>query len=55
MTILVALISGTVFAIGLGIAGMTQPSKIIGFLDLTGNWDPSLALVMGGALVVERR
>lgn len=49
---LVALLSGFLFAIGLGIAGMTQPSKVIGFLDLAGNWDPSLAFVMGGAIVV---
>ena len=47
-----AFISGLVFAIGLGISGMMDPNKVIAFLDLTGQWDPSLALVMGGALVV---
>lgn len=44
-------VSGLLFALGLGISGMTQPQKIIAFLDVTGNWDPALALVMGGALV----
>jgi uncharacterized membrane protein YedE/YeeE len=51
-TTLVALISGMVFAVGLGIGGMTQPAKVIGFLDFTGNWDPSLAFVMLGAIGV---
>ncbi|MED5369474.1 MAG: DUF6691 family protein [Myxococcota bacterium] len=40
---------GLLFAFGLGLAGMTQPGKVVGFLDVTGDWDPSLALVMGGA------
>lgn len=43
---------GLIFGIGLIIAGMTDPSKIIGFLNLAGPWDPSLALVMGGAVAV---
>lgn len=43
---------GLVFGIGLIIAGMTDPSKIIGFLNLAGLWDPSLAFVMGGAVAV---
>ena len=43
---------GLVFGIGLLISGMTDPSKIIGFLDLAGPWDPSLAFVMGGAVAV---
>jgi uncharacterized membrane protein YedE/YeeE len=48
----VAFASGLLFALGLGISGMTHPSKVIAFLDFTGDWDPSLALVMGfGALV----
>jgi len=41
-----------VFAIGLGTAGMTQPAKVAAFLDVTGHWDPSLALVMVGAISV---
>ncbi len=44
--------SGAVFAIGLALGGMTRPSKVIGFLDVTGAWDASLAFVMGGALLV---
>ena len=47
-----AFVCGLVFALGLGLSGMTQPSKVVGFLDLAGSWDPSLALVMGGALAV---
>lgn len=47
-----ALVSGLVFGVGLGIAGMTQPEKVRGFLDVTGDWDPSLALVMVGAIGV---
>jgi uncharacterized protein len=47
-----ALLSGLVFGLGLIKAGMTNPAKIKGFLDLAGAWDPSLALVMGGAIVV---
>jgi uncharacterized membrane protein YedE/YeeE len=48
----VALLSGLLFAIGLGLAGMTNPHKVLNFLDLFGAWDPSLALVMGGAILV---
>lgn len=47
-----AFVSALVFGIGLGIAGMTLPAKVIGFLDITGNWDPSLAFVMVGAIAV---
>ena len=52
MQILTALIVGLVFGIGLIVAGMTNPAKVQGFLDLAGNWDPSLAFVMGGAILV---
>jgi uncharacterized membrane protein YedE/YeeE len=45
-------IVGLLFGWGLLISGMTDPGKVIGFLDLTGSWDPSLALVMGGAIAV---
>jgi uncharacterized membrane protein YedE/YeeE len=48
----VSFASGLLFAIGLGISGMTQPAKVQGFLDVAGRWDPSLAFVMGGALLV---
>jgi uncharacterized membrane protein YedE/YeeE len=40
------------FGLGLGIAGMTLPEKVIGFLDVTGAWDPTLAFVMGGAIAI---
>jgi uncharacterized membrane protein YedE/YeeE len=43
---------GLIFGIGLILAGMTNPAKVIGFLDITGTWDPSLAFVMGGAILV---
>lgn len=43
---------GFLFAIGLGVGGMTQPQKIINFLDIFGDWDPSLIFVMLGALLV---
>ena len=45
-------IVGLLFGLGLMLAGMTDPGKVIGFLDLFGAWDPSLALVMGGAIMV---
>ena len=44
-------ICGILFSIGLGISGMTQPQKVIGFLDVFGEWNPSLAFVMGGAVI----
>ena len=47
---LITFFAGIVFAVGLGISGMTNPAKVIGFLDVTGAWDPSLAFVMGGAI-----
>jgi uncharacterized membrane protein YedE/YeeE len=50
--IIAALGSGLVFGLGLVISGMTQPSKVLGFLDVFGHWDPTLAIVMAGALVV---
>ena len=50
--ILSALGCGFVFGLGLAISGMMNPAKIIGFLDVAGDWDPTLAFVMGGALLV---
>lgn len=47
-----ALIAGLVFGAGLGVSGMTDPTKVLAFLDFFGDWDPSLALVMGSALLV---
>lgn len=50
--ILAALIAGTVFGLGLAVAQMTDPRKVLGFLDLAGDWDPSLLGVLGGAVLV---
>ncbi|MGP8306745.1 DUF6691 family protein [Vibrio sp. YIC-376] len=47
-----ALVSGILFGLGMSVSGMIDPDKVIGFLDISGNWDPSLAFVMGGALAV---
>lgn len=47
-----ALVAGLIFGAGLGLSGMTKPAKVIGFLDLTGRWDASLAFVMVGAIGV---
>lgn len=52
MNFLFSFIAGLLFGIGLIVAGMANPAKVLGFLDLAGNWDPSLALVMGGAIAV---
>ena len=52
MNILFAGLSGLVFGFGLIVSGMTNPEKVLDFLDLSGAWDPSLALVMGGAIAV---
>ena len=50
--IALAAIAGALFGLGLAVSGMTNPDKVLNFLDLAGQWDPSLALVMGGALAV---
>lgn len=50
--LLTSFVSGIVFALGLGISGMTRPVKVIAFLDFAGSWDPSLAFVMIGAICV---
>jgi len=52
MQTLAAFLVGLVFGIGLLVSGMSNPAKVLGFLDLAGRWDPSLALVMGGAIAV---
>lgn len=49
---LAALACGLLFGLGLAISGMMNPAKVIGFLDVAGAWDPTLAFVMGGALLV---
>ena len=52
MNTFAAFAAGLVFGIGLLLSGMTDPGKVIGFLDVFGRWDPSLAFVMGGAILV---
>ena len=47
-----SLVSGLIFGIGLIVSGMTDPAKVLNFLDFTGTWDPSLAFVLGGAVAV---
>ena len=49
---LIALLCGVLFGAGLVLSGMTDPAKVIGFLDLAGRWDPSLAFVMGSAVLI---
>lgn len=49
---LIAFICGLIFGLGLIISGMANPAKVLGFLDLTGSWDPSLAFVMAGAILI---
>ncbi|MDM0065041.1 YeeE/YedE family protein [Variovorax sp. J31P207] len=50
--VLASLLSGLVFGLGLIVSGMADPAKVLGFLDLAGPWDPSLAFVMAGAIAV---
>ncbi|MFG5775600.1 DUF6691 family protein [Comamonas sp. J-3] len=52
MTTAIAALVGLIFGLGLLVSGMANPQKVLGFLDLAGPWDPSLALVMGGAIAV---
>lgn len=52
MKVFAALLSGSLFGLGLALAGMTDPAKVIGFLDISGRWNPALAFVMGAALLV---
>ena len=52
MNLIASLLAGLVFGLGLIVSGMANPAKVLGFLDLAGAWDPSLALVMAGAIAV---
>jgi uncharacterized protein len=52
MFVAIAFLAGLVLGIGLLLSGMADPAKVLGFLDLAGDWDPSLALVMAGAIAV---
>lgn len=49
---LISLFSGLLFGVGMAVSGMANPANVIGFLDITGEWNPSLMFVMGGALAV---
>lgn len=51
---LAAFFSGTLFALGLTLSGMTDPNRVLNFLDIAGNWDPTLAAVMAGAVIMYR-
>ena len=52
MLALTSLLAGLVFGLGLIVSGMANPAKVLGFLDLSGRWDPSLAFVMAGAIAI---
>ena len=52
MNKIISLISGIIFGFGLTVSSMTNPAKVLGFLDLFGQWDPSLIFVMIGAIIV---
>jgi uncharacterized membrane protein YedE/YeeE len=52
MDALVSLVVGALFGLGLVVSDMIDPAKVLGFLDIAGDWDPSLALVMGGAVAI---
>lgn len=52
MALLIALLAGVIFGLGLIVGGMTNPAKVLAFLDITGDWDPSLAFVMAGAIAI---
>lgn len=52
MTTFASLLAGLIFGLGLVVSGMSNPDKVLGFLDLAGSWDPSLAFVMTGAIAV---
>lgn len=52
MKLLFAGLTGLIFGVGIAVSGMMNPAKVVNFFDIAGSWDPSLAFVMGGALVV---
>ena len=52
MRTVVGFLCGLIFGVGLVVSGMSNPAKVLNFLDITGTWDPSLAFVMGGAVLV---
>ncbi|PCI22516.1 MAG: transporter [Piscirickettsiaceae bacterium] len=50
-TVVSALLAGVIFGVGLTLSGMVDPNKVVNFLDVTGNWDPSLMFVLGGGVI----
>lgn len=52
MRLIVTLLAGSIFGFGLALSGMMNPARVRGFLDIFGQWDPTLAFVMGGAVIV---
>lgn len=52
MPVLTALLAGLIFGLGLIVSGMVNPTKVLGFLDVTSAWDPSLVVVMAGAILI---
>ena len=52
MSVALAFVAGLVFALGLGLGGLTQPTRVLGFLDVFGTWNPTLAFVMAGAVAI---
>lgn len=51
MKLLLTYLIGLIFGVGISVSGMSNPAKVLNFFDIAGNWDPSLAFVMGGALM----
>ena len=51
MRVVMALVAGAVFGVGMSLSGMANPARVLGFFDVAGAWDPTLAFVMGGAMV----
>jgi uncharacterized membrane protein YedE/YeeE len=51
MRFLMAIVAGAVFGVGMSLSGMTNPARVLGFFDVAGAWDPTLAFVMGGAMI----
>ncbi|MGM0545034.1 MAG: DUF6691 family protein [Pseudomonadota bacterium] len=51
LTLVASYVAGLLFSLGLAVSGMTDPARVVGFLDVAGNWDPTLMFVLGGAVI----
>lgn len=51
LTLVASYVAGLLFSLGLAVSGMTDPARVVGFLDIAGNWDPTLMFVLGGAVM----